>query len=186
MGCRDRKIIDYENRIRTYSTPDKIFRYFATYQSIHSGEVRTFFHIAYYSDFLCMCAFQAHKKFLMKIGLLQTHHLKVTKISGRWLLARLFVCLDNYSGCLWIQKAFPRTHPTLCSLANMSTKAAPYKDKLSFRQDPSFDKMHIFLTNKILPQTFDLITAYSFDWMNGRLSKQGWNTALWENGEKSW
>ena len=39
-GFRDRKIIDYENRIRTYSTPDKIFRYFATYKSIHSdGEV---------------------------------------------------------------------------------------------------------------------------------------------------
>ena len=41
VGFRDRKIIDYENRIRTYSTPDKIFRYFATFQSIHSGEVRT-------------------------------------------------------------------------------------------------------------------------------------------------
>ncbi|XP_074597334.1 calcium uptake protein 1 homolog, mitochondrial-like isoform X2 [Brevipalpus obovatus] len=27
---RDRKIIEYENRIRTFSTPDKIFRYFAT------------------------------------------------------------------------------------------------------------------------------------------------------------
>ena len=40
VGFRDRKIIDYENRIRTYSTPDKIFRYFATFQSIHSGEVR--------------------------------------------------------------------------------------------------------------------------------------------------
>ena len=36
VGFRDRKIIDYENRIRTYSTPDKIFRYFATYKSIHS------------------------------------------------------------------------------------------------------------------------------------------------------
>lgn len=29
-GFRDRKIIEYENRIRTYSTPDKVFRYFAT------------------------------------------------------------------------------------------------------------------------------------------------------------
>ncbi|XP_038061503.1 calcium uptake protein 1, mitochondrial-like isoform X2 [Patiria miniata] len=29
-GFRDRKIIEYENRIRAYSTPDKIFRYFAT------------------------------------------------------------------------------------------------------------------------------------------------------------
>ncbi|KAI3383079.1 hypothetical protein SNEBB_001538 [Seison nebaliae] len=27
---RERKIIEYENRIRSYSTPDKIFRYFAT------------------------------------------------------------------------------------------------------------------------------------------------------------
>lgn len=30
VGFRDRKIIEYENRIRHYSTPDKIFRYFAT------------------------------------------------------------------------------------------------------------------------------------------------------------
>ncbi|KAK3879640.1 hypothetical protein Pcinc_015810 [Petrolisthes cinctipes] len=30
MGFRDRKIVEYENRIRAYSTPDKIFRYFAT------------------------------------------------------------------------------------------------------------------------------------------------------------
>ncbi|XP_043500017.1 calcium uptake protein 1 homolog, mitochondrial isoform X2 [Polistes fuscatus] len=29
-GFRDRKIIEYENRMRAYSTPDKIFRYFAT------------------------------------------------------------------------------------------------------------------------------------------------------------
>lgn len=29
-GFRDRKIIEYENRIRAFSTPDKIFRYFAT------------------------------------------------------------------------------------------------------------------------------------------------------------
>ncbi len=32
-GFRDRKIIDYENRIRSFSTPDKIFRYFATYKA---------------------------------------------------------------------------------------------------------------------------------------------------------
>ncbi|XP_043500018.1 calcium uptake protein 1 homolog, mitochondrial isoform X3 [Polistes fuscatus] len=31
-GFRDRKIIEYENRIRHYSTPDKVFRYFATLQ----------------------------------------------------------------------------------------------------------------------------------------------------------
>ena len=30
IGFRDRKIIEYENRIRMYSTPDKVFRYFAT------------------------------------------------------------------------------------------------------------------------------------------------------------
>lgn len=30
IGFRDRKIIEYENRMRSYSTPDKIFRYFAT------------------------------------------------------------------------------------------------------------------------------------------------------------
>jgi hypothetical protein len=27
-----RQIIEYENRVRTFSTPDKIFRYFATVQ----------------------------------------------------------------------------------------------------------------------------------------------------------
>jgi len=32
IGFRDRKIIEYENRMRQYSTPDKVFRYFATYQ----------------------------------------------------------------------------------------------------------------------------------------------------------
>ena len=36
VGFRDRKIIDYENRIRSYSTPDKIFRYFATYRAVAS------------------------------------------------------------------------------------------------------------------------------------------------------
>ncbi|KAK0407806.1 hypothetical protein QR680_003604 [Steinernema hermaphroditum] len=30
MGFRERRIVEYENRIRSYSTPDKIFRYFAT------------------------------------------------------------------------------------------------------------------------------------------------------------
>ena len=32
VGFRNRKIMEYENRIRQYSTPDKIFRYFATYR----------------------------------------------------------------------------------------------------------------------------------------------------------
>lgn len=30
------QIIEYENRMRAYSTPDKIFRYFATVKLIHS------------------------------------------------------------------------------------------------------------------------------------------------------
>ena len=34
LGFKDRKIIEYENRIRSYSTPDKIFRYFATYRMV--------------------------------------------------------------------------------------------------------------------------------------------------------
>ena len=34
VGFRNRKIIEYENRIPQYSTPDKIFRYFATYKVI--------------------------------------------------------------------------------------------------------------------------------------------------------
>ncbi|KAM9365331.1 calcium uptake protein 1, mitochondrial [Pholidichthys leucotaenia] len=33
-GFRDRKVMEYENRIRAYSTPDKIFRYFATLKVI--------------------------------------------------------------------------------------------------------------------------------------------------------
>ncbi|XP_041865872.1 calcium uptake protein 1, mitochondrial isoform X3 [Melanotaenia boesemani] len=34
LGFRDRKVMEYENRIRAYSTPDKIFRYFATLKVI--------------------------------------------------------------------------------------------------------------------------------------------------------
>ncbi|XP_055639199.1 calcium uptake protein 1 homolog, mitochondrial-like isoform X2 [Toxorhynchites rutilus septentrionalis] len=34
IGFRDRKIIEYENRMRSFSTPDKIFRYFATVKLI--------------------------------------------------------------------------------------------------------------------------------------------------------
>ena len=30
ISFHDRKVMAYENRIRAYSTPDKIFRYFAT------------------------------------------------------------------------------------------------------------------------------------------------------------
>ena len=30
VSFHDRRVIEYENRIRAYSTPDKIFRYFAT------------------------------------------------------------------------------------------------------------------------------------------------------------
>ncbi|XP_043524847.1 calcium uptake protein 1 homolog, mitochondrial isoform X2 [Frieseomelitta varia] len=36
IGFRDRKIIEYENRIRHYSTPDKVFRYFATLQVVNN------------------------------------------------------------------------------------------------------------------------------------------------------
>jgi hypothetical protein len=32
---RDRKIIEYENRIRMYSTPDKVFRYFASIKIVY-------------------------------------------------------------------------------------------------------------------------------------------------------
>ncbi|XP_059616421.1 calcium uptake protein 1 homolog, mitochondrial isoform X2 [Phlebotomus argentipes] len=49
IGFRDRKIIEYENRIRTYSTPDKIFRYFATIRIV-SGETTEVFMTPY--DFL--------------------------------------------------------------------------------------------------------------------------------------
>ncbi|KAG2463369.1 MICU1 protein, partial [Polypterus senegalus] len=42
-GFRDRKVMEYENRIRAYSTPDKIFRYFATLKIINeSGESEVF------------------------------------------------------------------------------------------------------------------------------------------------
>uniref|UniRef100_A0A673HGF9 Calcium uptake protein 1, mitochondrial n=1 Tax=Sinocyclocheilus rhinocerous TaxID=307959 RepID=A0A673HGF9_9TELE len=34
VGFRDRKVMEYENRIRAYSTPDKIFRYFSTLKII--------------------------------------------------------------------------------------------------------------------------------------------------------
>ncbi|OXA52924.1 calcium uptake protein 1 homolog, mitochondrial isoform X2 [Folsomia candida] len=43
VGFRDRKIIEYENRIRQYSTPDKTFRYFASLQVVHvNGETEIF------------------------------------------------------------------------------------------------------------------------------------------------
>ncbi|XP_014237248.1 calcium uptake protein 1 homolog, mitochondrial isoform X1 [Trichogramma pretiosum] len=35
VGFRDRKIVEYENRIRQFSTPDKVFRYFATLEVIN-------------------------------------------------------------------------------------------------------------------------------------------------------
>ena len=38
MGFRNRKICEYENRLRQYSTPDKIFRYFATYKVLDEKE----------------------------------------------------------------------------------------------------------------------------------------------------
>jgi len=43
MYLQDRRFIEYENRIRAYSTPDKIFRYFATYKFIYeTGDSETF------------------------------------------------------------------------------------------------------------------------------------------------
>jgi len=38
-GFKERKIIEYENRIRAYSTPDKIFRYFASLLEPKTGEI---------------------------------------------------------------------------------------------------------------------------------------------------
>ncbi len=35
----DFQIIEYENRIRSYSTPDKVFRYFATLQDNDNGTI---------------------------------------------------------------------------------------------------------------------------------------------------
>ena len=43
VGFRDRKIIDYENRIRNYSTPEKIFRYFASYKVSFSSHILLIF-----------------------------------------------------------------------------------------------------------------------------------------------
>jgi len=37
VGFKERRFIEYENRIRAYSTPDKIFRYFATYKIIYEN-----------------------------------------------------------------------------------------------------------------------------------------------------
>ncbi|XP_031574950.1 calcium uptake protein 1, mitochondrial-like [Actinia tenebrosa] len=37
-GFRARRVIEYENRIRQYSTPDKVFRYFASLKIVHPGE----------------------------------------------------------------------------------------------------------------------------------------------------
>ena len=52
IGFRDRKIIDYENRIRTYSAPDKIFRYFATYKAILDNEVGNVLSFILYIDIM--------------------------------------------------------------------------------------------------------------------------------------
>ncbi|CCF23405.1 Calcium uptake protein 1 homolog, mitochondrial [Caenorhabditis elegans] len=38
LGFRERRIIEYEDRLRLYSTPDKIFRYFATLKIIDPNE----------------------------------------------------------------------------------------------------------------------------------------------------
>ena len=54
VGFRERKIIDYENRIRSFSTPDKIFRYFASYK------VRTVLIIIIPSSVFLMYAYIIH------------------------------------------------------------------------------------------------------------------------------
>ncbi|XP_017757702.1 PREDICTED: calcium uptake protein 1 homolog, mitochondrial isoform X2 [Eufriesea mexicana] len=36
IGFRERRIIEYENRMRHYSSPDKVFRYFATLQVVNN------------------------------------------------------------------------------------------------------------------------------------------------------
>ncbi|EDO46619.1 predicted protein [Nematostella vectensis] len=79
---RDRRIIEYENRIRQYSTPDKVFRYFASLKIVHSGAeenevfmtpedfVRSLTPGKKQPDgidsfqcfvYLCCCSFQKHK-----------------------------------------------------------------------------------------------------------------------------
>ncbi|XP_037811553.1 calcium uptake protein 1 homolog, mitochondrial isoform X1 [Lucilia sericata] len=50
VGFRERKIIEYENRIRQFSTPDKVFRYFATIQVPTSDDRHEIFMTP--SDFL--------------------------------------------------------------------------------------------------------------------------------------
>ncbi|XP_063700396.1 calcium uptake protein 1 homolog, mitochondrial isoform X2 [Culicoides brevitarsis] len=42
VGFRDRKIIEYENRLRNYATPDKIFRYFATVKIVYGDYSEVF------------------------------------------------------------------------------------------------------------------------------------------------
>ncbi|XP_052899025.1 calcium uptake protein 1 homolog, mitochondrial-like isoform X1 [Anopheles moucheti] len=49
IGFRDRKIIEYENRLRTFATADKVFRYFSTIKLLH-GETSTVYMTPY--DFL--------------------------------------------------------------------------------------------------------------------------------------
>lgn len=41
-GFRERRIIEYEDRLRTYSSPDKIFRYFATLKMVTENEGKTY------------------------------------------------------------------------------------------------------------------------------------------------
>ncbi|KAJ8668802.1 hypothetical protein QAD02_000061 [Eretmocerus hayati] len=40
IGFRDSKIIEYENRLRQHSTPDKVFRYFATLEIVNANGSR--------------------------------------------------------------------------------------------------------------------------------------------------
>ena len=72
-GFRDRKIIDYENRIRSFSTPDKIFRYFASYKA---GSHPTFHRLClikfFFLQIVTYCRYtigQRWAKFIVKLRL---------------------------------------------------------------------------------------------------------------------
>ncbi|GMR48333.1 hypothetical protein PMAYCL1PPCAC_18528, partial [Pristionchus mayeri] len=41
-GFRERRIVEYEDRLRMYSSPDKIFRYFATLKMVTENEGKTY------------------------------------------------------------------------------------------------------------------------------------------------
>ena len=50
VGFKARRIITYENRIRSYSTPDKIFRYFATIKVVDDSGDKNWNRLVAYLD----------------------------------------------------------------------------------------------------------------------------------------